>query len=64
MPDSCISYSVRPDATPQSERDALSQVYAFILQKHRERKKAVPADRPERPERIKDDPARSIIPDR
>ena len=34
-----IRYSPRGDATPEAELDALSQVYAFILQKHQERKK-------------------------
>ena len=35
-----ITYSPRPDATPEGELVALSGVYAFVLQAH-ERKKAV-----------------------
>jgi hypothetical protein len=35
-----ISYTPCPGATAETELDALAVVYAFILKKHRERKKA------------------------
>jgi hypothetical protein len=40
-----ITYTLRPSTTPQTELDALSRVYAFILQKHQEQQKAAPASR-------------------
>jgi hypothetical protein len=35
-----IVYRPREDATPEAELSVLSACYAFILQKHQERKKA------------------------
>ncbi len=45
-----VKYSQRPDATPESELNALAAAYRFILDRH-ERKKAAPASRPEDAER-------------
>jgi hypothetical protein len=42
-----ISYTPRLDTTPEAELGALSAVYAFILQKHRERQKATLPGGPE-----------------
>ena len=42
-----IQYTPRNDATSGSELDTLSRVYAFILQKHQERKQAAPTSRRE-----------------
>jgi hypothetical protein len=58
-----VIYRPRADANHQAQLDVLAGVYRFILDCH-ERKKAVPADRPERPERIKDDPAKTILPEK
>jgi hypothetical protein len=41
-----ITYTSRPDATPEGERNALAAVYRFILDCH-ERKKPNPATRPD-----------------
>jgi hypothetical protein len=38
-----ISYSPCPDATPESELDALAAVYAFVLEAHAKKKAAVPS---------------------
>jgi hypothetical protein len=58
-----ITYTPRPDATPEGELSALSAVYKFILDCH-ERKKAA---RPGRPVSAKggssDSSARPIIPE-
>ena len=35
-----ITYDARPDATPESEREILATVYAFVLRTHQERQKA------------------------
>ena len=35
-----IAYIARPDATPEGERETLANVYAFVVQSHRERQKA------------------------
>jgi hypothetical protein len=35
-----ITYTPRPDATPENERDALAVAYAFVLQRYEERKAA------------------------
>jgi hypothetical protein len=35
-----ITYVPRLDATPEAELGALSSIYAFVLQMHRERQKA------------------------
>jgi hypothetical protein len=42
-----ISYSPRPDATPEAERNALASVYVFILQKHQEKHKGGAATAPD-----------------
>jgi hypothetical protein len=41
-----ISYTPLPDATPESELDALVAVYEFILQCHESRKVADPTGDP------------------
>jgi hypothetical protein len=46
-----ITYTPRPDATPEGELSALSAVYKFILDCH-ERKKAAPASRPDHAEGV------------
>ena len=38
-----ISYTPLPDATPESELDALAAVYAFVLEAHARKKAAVPS---------------------
>jgi len=35
-----VTYTARPDATPEGKISALASVYAFVLRKHRERQKA------------------------
>jgi hypothetical protein len=35
-----ITYRPLPDATPETERAVLGRVYAFALEKHREKKAA------------------------
>jgi hypothetical protein len=62
MNNSRITYTPRPDATPEVELDALAAVYRFILDCH-ERKKAAPASRPDDAERSSSDGARTIIPE-
>jgi len=42
-----VSYAPRPDATPEGELDALATVYAFVLQKGREKKKGTRPGAPE-----------------
>ena len=37
-----ITYEARPDATPESEREVLATVYAFVLRTHQERQKTSP----------------------
>ena len=51
-----ISYTARPDATPEGERETLAGVYAFVLRAHQERQKAAPSNRPEAAERRLDGP--------
>ncbi len=51
-----ISYTARPDATPESEREALASIYAFVLRTHQERHKAAPSSRTEAAERRSDGP--------
>jgi len=34
-----ITYEARPDATPESEREVLATVYAFVLRTNQERQK-------------------------
>jgi hypothetical protein len=52
----------RTTLTPEQARDIRARAWAFVFQCWQEKQKAAHADRPERPERIKDDPARAIIP--
>ena len=40
MSNTHLTYTPRPDATPESELDALVAVYKFILQCHESRKAA------------------------
>jgi hypothetical protein len=46
-----VTYRPRLDATPDTELNALSACYAFILQKHQERQKAAHPGGPDDPER-------------
>lgn len=39
-----ITYTPRPDATPEAELNALSAVYSFVLQKGREKQNAAGFD--------------------
>jgi hypothetical protein len=54
-------YTPRPDATLEGELDALAACYRFILFESKASKKGAHHGARERPERIKDDPARSIL---
>jgi hypothetical protein len=57
-----VTYRSRPDATPEAEPSALSACYAFILQKHQEKKKGGPETPPDDAEKeSKNDRARNII---
>jgi hypothetical protein len=38
-----VSYTPLPDATPESELDALAAVYAFVLEAHAKKKAAAPS---------------------
>jgi hypothetical protein len=40
-----ISYAPRPDATPDGERVQLAAVFAFVLNRHAERKAAGPTEK-------------------
>ena len=51
-----ISYTSRPHATPEGERETLAGVYAFVLRAHQERQKAAPSSRTETAERRSDGP--------
>lgn len=42
-----IIYTARQDATPESERQALARVYAFVLQTYQEQQKVSAPGRPE-----------------
>jgi hypothetical protein len=57
-----ITYIPRPNVTSDGELDALAAVYRFILDCCTEKKATRPGG-PERPERIKDDPAKISIPE-
>jgi len=41
-----ITYTPRPDATPESELDALAAIYKFILECHASKKAADPTGDP------------------
>ena len=49
-----ITYSPRPDATPEAELSALTNVYRFVLG-HAKKKEAAPESRPEDAERRSND---------
>jgi hypothetical protein len=38
-----LTYIPRPDATPESELDALATVYSFVLKAHAKKKAATPS---------------------
>ena len=38
-----INYTPLPDATPESELDALAAVYSFVLESHETKKAAAPS---------------------
>lgn len=42
-----INYAARPDATPESEREVLANVFALVLRIHQEREKVARTSRPE-----------------
>jgi hypothetical protein len=42
-----INYAPLPDATPESELDALVAVYAFVLEAHAKKKAATPSGQDE-----------------
>jgi hypothetical protein len=54
-----ITYNARPDATPESDREVLANIYAFVLRTHQERQKTSPSGRPEDAEGSPDDPGAS-----
>ena len=56
-----VAYTVRPDATPEGERETLASVYAFVLQSHQERQKAAPTSRPEDAERRPHGPGAATV---
>jgi hypothetical protein len=63
MAESKVVYAPRADATPESELSALVAAYRFLLfDCHASEKGTRPGAR-ERPERIKDDPAKVSIPE-
>ena len=65
MNSSRITYIPRRDSAPESELDTLGRVYAFILQRHQERKRAARPGRPDDAEGSKNDrTATEIIPKR
>jgi hypothetical protein len=56
-----ISYTPHPDATPETELDALAWVYKFILERHKSKKAADPTGDPNEAKEDKDlDPERSL----
>ena len=57
-----ISYTPLPDATPESELDALVAVYEFILQCHESRKVADPTGDPNEAKEDKDFDLRKSLP--
>ncbi len=46
MSDAHINYVPRPDATPEAEREALAQVYRFVLDCQAKRETAEAASEP------------------
>jgi hypothetical protein len=50
-----VTYTPRPDATPEAEICALVSVYAFILQKNQERQRATRLGSPDDAERRSDE---------
>lgn len=61
MSEARITYTARPDATPESERETLASIYAFVLRTHQERQKAATSSRPEDAERRPDGPGTAPI---
>jgi len=56
-----ITYTPRPDATPESELDALAAIYKFVLECHASKKAADPTgDRNEVKEVEAVDPEQSL----
>jgi hypothetical protein len=56
-----ITYTPRPDATPEAELSALANVYKLVLDNHARKKGSRPAA-PDDPERSSDARAESSIP--
>ena len=56
-----ISYTPRPDATPEAEISALSAVYSFILECRE--KRATPESRADAGKEINESSGKSIIPE-
>ena len=58
-----ITYTPRPDVTPEAELDALASIYSLCLRKYRECKKATGLGGPDDAEELENDrTAESIIP--
>ena len=56
-----ITYTPRPDATPESELDALAAIYKFVLECHASKKAADPTGDPNEAKEDKDlDPESSL----
>jgi hypothetical protein len=49
-----ITYTPRPDATPESELDALAAIYKFVLECHASKKAADPTGDPNEAKEDKD----------
>ena len=58
-----ITYNARPDATPESEREILASVYAFVLRTHQEKQKSSSTNPTEDVEGNPDDPGAAPITD-
>ncbi len=55
MSNSRITYTPRPDATPEGELNTLASVYHFILDCHAKKEAAPRQSRPDAEERSKND---------
>ena len=61
MSETHVTYKPRPDATPETEKEVLASVYAFVLRTHRERQEASFPRLPEDAEGNPDEPGASPI---
>ena len=62
MSNNRLTYQPRPDATPESELDALVAVYAFVLEAHATKKAAAPSGREDDVRKEKDAHIEDSIP--